>query len=120
MNQLVDKYPDIDLPPTDDETVEGLADLSRTEAIKEKNEYEALTASAGWSKVRAWAEEQKARRVDHLLLTPVTDANKDEMNFARGEISGILLVIAMADKFLAAANDALDVFKTDQKLKEGQ
>lgn len=107
---------DFDLPAEGEDDNVVQLDVTREAAVKDKNGYALLTASEGWNKIREHVEKQKDLRIQKLLLEVITDANKDDLNFTRGEVSGMMLILAMADKLFESADDTLEVFREQEKL----
>lgn len=115
---------EFDLPPDgsqveDDPREDEHYPQEREAALREKTQTKALTESPAWSMLRDWVDKQKEARVRQLLLIPITEKNKDELNFMRGETAMAMLVVEFVEKVLSGAESTLEVFRESEKVKDG-
>jgi hypothetical protein len=115
---------DFDLPPTSgdqDLDREALGDAShevaREEALVQKASAKHLTESRAFGILAEFVEGQRQATINKMLLTPTTDANKDEHNYERGICHGLLLALKFAQAIADGAEATLEVFREEEKLK---
>lgn len=116
-----DKF-DFDLPGDsggENEEYERLVrESQRGEALKQKSLGSALTESRAFAILAEYVEGQRQARINQLLLTPITDGNKDELNYMRGEVAGLMLALRFAKAIVEGAEATLEVFKEARKSDE--
>jgi hypothetical protein len=121
--QVREQYGEIDLPPTHDVGQEEREEMARADqreqALKQKTTGKALTESKAFAILAEYVEAQKTARLNHLLLTPITEANKDELNFMRGETAGLMLALKFAKAIAEGAEATLEVFTEERKANDG-
>lgn len=94
---------EVDLPPTG-EPEDKVRDEQRSEALQQKADYEALTNSPGWKKLRAWMEGQVRARTDEIILKPCTGVKDQlEAEYSKGEIATFRLILQTVDVGLETA-----------------
>lgn len=110
-----------DLPGDLDEESErerALGEEQRGEALRQKGVGSALTESRAFAILAEYVEGQRQARINQLLLTPITNENKDELNYMRGEVAGLMLALRFAKAIAEGAEATLEVFKEARKNDE--
>ncbi len=65
----------------------------RSEALREKDDFEALTVNPGWRRLSVWIDAQVHERTQQIILKPCTGIKDQlESEFSKGEISALILV----------------------------
>lgn len=95
-----------------------LGEDQREQALKQKSTGRALTESRAFGILAEYVEGQRQARMNHLLLTPITDKNKDELNFMRGEVAGLMLALRFAKAIAEGAEATLEIFKEEDRINE--
>jgi hypothetical protein len=81
----------------------------RAEALKQKEAWETLLKSPGWSMVAAFLAEQKKVRIVKLLTEP--DMSDKELHFIRGEAASLELVEKFPQTMLETSAGILEALR---------
>lgn len=95
-----------------------LGEDQREQALKQKSTGRALTESRAFAILAGYVEGQRQARMNHLLLTPITNDNKDELNYMRGEVAGLMLALKFAKAIVEGAEATLEIFKEEDRINE--
>jgi hypothetical protein len=116
---------DFDLPATDageDEDREALARSAhakeKEEALVQKTRSRALTESRAFGILSEFVEGQRQATLDKLLLTVITDSNRDEMNYERGVVHGLMLTLKFAKAIAEGAEATVELFREQEKMND--
>lgn len=85
------------------------------EALKTKAAYEGLLKSRGWLMLVETMKVQIDARVNNLILTPLNGAEHNiySQEFAKGEVAGIKLVLALAQQQVEMSKDIAESLKEE-------
>ena len=120
-------YPDIDVGATEGSSDTDRDDLLRAQADPLEAREQArvqnargtvLTESRALAIMAEFVEQQKQQRINALMLTPITDANKDELNFTRGEVAGLMLALKYVQAVASGAAATLELFKEEDRIND--
>lgn len=87
----------------------------REQALRQKNAASALTESRAFAILAEYVKQQEQARMNHLLMTTITDANRDEFNFMRGEVVGLKLALKFAQLIADGAEATLELLQEAKK-----
>jgi hypothetical protein len=114
---------EFDLPSTEsegdeerDELAQAAHDDERSRALVQKTSGRALTESRAFGILAEFVETQRKLTIEKMLLTPTTEANKDEHNYERGVCHGLMLALRYAQSIAEGAEATLEVFREQEKL----
>lgn len=109
---------DFDLPAVGEEDDEraALRHNSREEARGEAVRAKSLTEGRAFKILAEFVNQQREARINQMLLTPITEGNKDEMNFMRGETAGLMLALRYARAIAEGAEATLELLREEDKL----
>lgn len=104
-----------DLPPIgeseEERRVREMGAGAKEEALVHNTLGKDLTGSPGFAMLRELIEGQRQAYINKMLLTPVTEANKDEMNFERGTVHGLMLAMKFASALTEGSKEVLELLK---------
>lgn len=111
-----------DLPPVGETEEERryreLGAPAREEALVHNSAGRGLTDSAGFAMLAEYTEGQRQATMNKLLLTPITEANKDELNYERGIVHGLMLAVKFARAMAEGAQATLELFKEQERMND--
>lgn len=117
-----DKF-DFELPPIGGDSDVDRDELQRSDhgaereaALIQKARGRALTESRAFGILSEFVEKQRQATISKMLLTPTTDANKDEHNYERGICHGLMLALQFAHAIADGAEATLELFYEQEKL----
>jgi hypothetical protein len=87
----------------------------RESAQKQKVTSAALTESRGFAILAEFAEEQRQKILNQLLLETITDKNKDEFNFLRGQVAGLLIAVKYGKALAEGAEATIELLNEARK-----
>ncbi len=88
----------------------------RAAALREKEDFEALTANPGWKKLVAWMKEQERERTDHLILKPCTGVKDQlEAEYSKGEIASFRLIQRVVEVGIETATAVARSLEDDRR-----
>lgn len=81
-------------------------------AVLRNADAESLTRSRPWGRLVAFIEDQTTQRMNHIMLTPLTDvAQMAEQNFMRGECAGLNLLKKFVEDELKVGREAVELYR---------
>lgn len=95
-----------------DTQARGVQEAELQRASLHNAELASLTKSVAWGMLLAFVTDQTTKRMNHIMLTPVTDMTQaHEQNFMRGECAGLNLVKKFMEEQLLVSQETVELYK---------